>query len=172
MVQTRFMRWAAVVGDLGSPFYLEERQRDVWNEASAVGFQLMIWLSLAGSTLSLWIGGRPALPYALVMAAVSAVGSVVTIRYARLLGVEPVQPGAHRWVSFRRVAVAGALYLLFLGGLVRAVWSLGTDSVRHGFLIGLPLGLVVMVVGVVLGVRARRAADRAADAGQPGDVPS
>src|SRR5690242_18627048 len=35
--ESRFVRWAGVVGDLGSPFLAEERQRDVWNEASAVG---------------------------------------------------------------------------------------------------------------------------------------
>lgn len=33
-----FVRAAAVVGDLDSPFSAEERDRDVWNEASAVGF--------------------------------------------------------------------------------------------------------------------------------------
>ena len=31
-----FIRTAAVIGDLSNPFYGEERQRDVWNEASAV----------------------------------------------------------------------------------------------------------------------------------------
>jgi hypothetical protein len=38
-----FVRLAAGVGDLGNPFYREERQRDVWNEASAVGMQLTLW---------------------------------------------------------------------------------------------------------------------------------
>src|SRR3954447_16974710 len=33
MSESRFMRWAAVVADFGSPVYREERQRDVWNEA-------------------------------------------------------------------------------------------------------------------------------------------
>lgn len=32
-----FMPVAAVLGDLDRPFYAEERERDVWNEASAVG---------------------------------------------------------------------------------------------------------------------------------------
>ena len=29
-----FVRAAAAIGDLSNPFYGEERQRDVWNEAS------------------------------------------------------------------------------------------------------------------------------------------
>ncbi len=30
-----FVRAAAAVGDLGNPFYDEERQREVWNEAAS-----------------------------------------------------------------------------------------------------------------------------------------
>jgi len=156
-MQTRFMRWAAVVADLGSPFYLEERQRDVWNEASAVGFQSMVWLSFAGATASLWIGGRTALPYAVVMAAIATVASWVTIGYARLLGVAAVQPGTRQWLSMRRLALFTVIYLLFLGGLARATWTMGPASIRSGFLAGLPVGFVV---AVVLGIRALRAADR------------
>ena len=158
MTQTRFMRWASVVGDLGSPFYLEERQRDVWNEASAVGLQTMIWLLLAAATAALWIGGQPALPYAAVMSVIGGVGSMVTVAYAQRLGVAAVQPGMGRWLSRRRLALVAVLYVLFLGGLVRATWGLAPESVRHGFWVGLPLGLVMVVV---LGVRALRKAERA-----------
>lgn len=52
-----FVRAAAAVGDLGNPFYREERRRDVWNEASAVGFQLMLWLGLAAAAAMIWIAG-------------------------------------------------------------------------------------------------------------------
>ena len=38
-----FVRAARFVGDLGNPFYEEERQRDVWNEACAFGLQLLLW---------------------------------------------------------------------------------------------------------------------------------
>ncbi|MBK5221936.1 MAG: hypothetical protein JJE52_03485 [Acidimicrobiia bacterium] len=46
---TLFMRTAARIGDLGSPLYDEERRRDVWNEASAVGFQIMLWSATTGT---------------------------------------------------------------------------------------------------------------------------
>ena len=46
------MRAAAVIGDLSNPFHREERQRDAWNEASAVGLQVLLALSfLAAYTL-------------------------------------------------------------------------------------------------------------------------
>lgn len=41
-----FDRVTARIGDLDDPFYAEERDRDVWNEASAVGFQLLLWVLL------------------------------------------------------------------------------------------------------------------------------
>lgn len=60
-----FMRVASAIGDLGSPFYDEERQRDVWNEASAVGFQAMLWSSLVAANVMIWVGGAAASPYTL-----------------------------------------------------------------------------------------------------------
>lgn len=52
-----FVRLAAGVGDLGNPFYREEPQRDVWNEASAVGMQLTLWAGMAAATVMVWLGG-------------------------------------------------------------------------------------------------------------------
>ena len=40
-----FVTAAGIVGDLGSPFYREERRRDVWNEASAVVMGLPVPLT-------------------------------------------------------------------------------------------------------------------------------
>ena len=65
-----FMRAAGVVGDLDHPFYEEERQRDVWNEACAVGLQVALWLGLALAAAMVWLGGSTALPYALAVFAV------------------------------------------------------------------------------------------------------
>ena len=57
-----FLRTAERIGDLGSPFYREERQRDVWNEASAVGFQVLLWLLPLAAVASVWMGGAGAVP--------------------------------------------------------------------------------------------------------------
>ena len=37
-----FTRATSTVADFDSPFYAEERQRDVWNEASAIGLLILV----------------------------------------------------------------------------------------------------------------------------------
>ena len=41
-----FVKAARFVGDLDDEFYADELQRDIWNEASAVGFQALLWIGL------------------------------------------------------------------------------------------------------------------------------
>ncbi len=82
-----FLRAAGAIGDLGNPFYREERQRDVWNEASAVGFQATLMLSLAAATAMVWIGGASGLPHAAALFGVVGVASWLTMLYAWALGV-------------------------------------------------------------------------------------
>jgi len=162
--ESRFIRWAAVVGDFGSPFFDEERQRDVWKEASAVGLQAMVWLTSVISAAALWIGGERALPYALAMVFTMTTGALVTVRYAGHRGVQPV---SRRWLSARRLVLSWAGLLVFAGGLLRATW--GHPSFRNGMAIGMVAGFVLAVVN---GVRALREADRAALAeAEAPDVP-
>jgi len=81
-----FVRVAGVVGDFGNPFYGEERQRDVWNEASALGLQVIVWGGLLASTVLVWVVGSAAVPYALGFLALVAFAAVVASVYARRLG--------------------------------------------------------------------------------------
>lgn len=74
-----FVKGAGVVGDLGNPFYREERQRDVWNEASAVGLQVALWLGLGAAAAMVWLGGAPALPYAVAILVVLGAASWVSM---------------------------------------------------------------------------------------------
>lgn len=115
-----FLRTAALVGDLANPFYAEERQRDVWNEASAVGFQLALWTTLVASTVALWALGRDAVvPVATALALLGFV-STVTMVYAQRLGVRVTSPE-------RIMRGRTALYLLvvtaLVAGLIRATGS-------------------------------------------------
>ena len=155
MQESRFMRVAAAVGDLGSPFYREERQRDVWNEASAIGFQTMLWLAYVAASASLWIGGGAALPYGLTMVAVAGVGSTVTVAYSRRRGVEPLS-GA--WITAPRLVGFAVLYLMFVGGVLHAVWELGNSSFRHGLAIGIAVGTFVAILMVAWSLRKKQQA--------------
>src|SRR5919112_6877143 len=90
MSQTRpdpFVRVAQFVGDFGNPFYAEERQRDVWNEACAFGLQLLLWLTLGAAVVVVWVVGAPAVPYAQGALVLLGTVSLLTIAYAHRRGV-------------------------------------------------------------------------------------
>lgn len=136
------LRAARVVGDFGNPFYDEERQRDVWNEASALGLQLVLWLTLSGCAVAVWTDGRQAVPYVVGALAVVGVASTAAVAYAVALGVEPV-PGL-RVVRLRLVP-----YLLLLAvvaaGLVQAGGT--SSSFGRGLLVGAGVAVVALAVG-------------------------
>ena len=142
------MRVAHFIGDFGNPFYTEERQRDVWNEASAFGLQVAVWLTLIASMVTVWLVGRPAVPY--VLAAVGLIGLVclLTIAYAQRLGVSVTT--TQRVLRLRLIP-----YLLVVAGLLVGVArSAGGYSVS--FVIGTAMGAVVAIgTTAVLGRRHR-----------------
>ena len=82
-----FVRAAAFIGDLSNPFYREERRRDVWNEASAVALQILLWLNLLAATAVSWIVGADALPYVYGMLVMVGLAGWIAILYSWSLGV-------------------------------------------------------------------------------------
>jgi hypothetical protein len=116
-----FLRAAGAIGDLSSPFYREERQRDVWNEASAVGLQVTLLLALAAATGMVWLGGASALPYAFTVLGVVGVASWMTLLYAAALGVTVDDASLLRL----RLVPYLALLVLFLVGAARVAPSGG-----------------------------------------------
>ncbi len=126
-----FVRAAAVIGDLSNPFYREERQRDVWNEASAVALQVLIWMNFLVSTAVIWIVGADALPYVYGMVIMVGLAGWIAILYSWSLGVD-VQDS--KWVSWPRtvplIVVAGALAIGMLraSGVGESVGDLGAED--------------------------------------------
>ena len=146
-----FVRAAGVVGDLDSPFYREERQRDVWNEASAVGFQAVLLLALVAVTGMVWLVGAPALPYAATVLGVVGVAAWVTVLYAWALGVTVDDPAG--LLRLRLVPYA-VLLVLFLVGAARVGPSGGFMG---GFVQGAAVGGgATALVLLCSGLRARR----------------
>jgi hypothetical protein len=145
-----------------SPFLRAARQiGDVWNEASAFGFQLALVTALLFSTVCIWLVGRPALPY--VQAGVVLTGAIswATILYAQRLGVDVLQSTR---VNRVRMVPFAALAVVLVVGMLRVTgdgttWDAATAA---GAATGaaLALGLTALAVW-----RVRRAA--AAD--DPGD---
>jgi hypothetical protein len=145
-----FVRAAGVVGDLGSPFYREERQRDVWNEASAVGLQTTLLLALAAATGMVWLGGATGLPYAATLFGVVGVASWMTMLYAAALGVTVDDADLLRL----RLVPYLVLVVLFLAGAARVAPSGGF---LRGFVWGGVVGGVIALLYTLwTGLRARR----------------
>jgi hypothetical protein len=144
--ESRFTRAAAWVGDLGSPFYDEEHQRDVWNEASAIGFQLVLFLLPVAAVASVWVAGAPAVPYALLMLLVPGAASWVVLLYARARGVDAASAEGVKALRWRTAAWVG-LCVLFCAGVVRAQGSGGfSGGAAWGGVVGAVLGVVVVAV--------------------------
>ncbi len=152
--RTPFMRFASAVADFGDPFYAEERQRDVWNEASAFGFQFLLWGGLTLSAAMLWIGGHASLPYVESLLIMVGLGSAMTIGYARRLGVTAWgNPSVNR----TRYVLLGLVLLALLVGLVRAVLSETGGSADASTLAGAAVGAgTVILFAALIAWRARR----------------
>lgn len=131
------IRTLSFVGDLGDDFYRDEYQRDVWNEASAVGFQFLWWTSLVAAAILPVAAGRTGAWVALGLLIAWLLGSAATLTYARARGVDP--GATESWLR-PRVVLALTLYL---------VAALGTMSVL--FLDNDPETWAGAAVGAVVG---------------------
>ena len=112
-----FVRAAAAIGDLSNPFYAEERQRDVWNEASAVALQVLLCLNLLAATAAVWIVGADALPYVYALLAMIGIASWIAILYSWSLGVHVED---RKWVPRRRKIAVLVLAVVLAAGMLRA----------------------------------------------------
>ncbi|MCY7364173.1 MAG: hypothetical protein LH469_02475 [Frankiaceae bacterium] len=141
--QDPLVRMAHVVGDFGNPFYAEERQRDVWNEASAFGLQLVIWCTLGVGTTTIWIVGAAAVPYVTVALVLLGAVCALTVAYAQHLGVDLT--GRDRVLRWRLVPYA-ALVVALMVGLVRAQEERLTASTLAGMVTGAAVVLLAAYV--------------------------
>ena len=143
--QDPLVRLAHVVGDFSNPFYDEERQRDVWNEASAFGFQLVIWVVLAVGTGTVWLVGAPAVPYVGTALVLLGVVCGLTVAYAQHLGVDLT--GRERMARWRMLPYA-LLVLALVLGLLRAQEEPIEASTLAGMATGAGVGVLLAVVGL------------------------
>jgi hypothetical protein len=151
-----FVRAAAVIGDLSNPFYAEERQRDVWNEASAVALQVLLWLNLVAATAAVWIVGADALPYVYALLVMIGIAGWIAILYSWSLGVHVED---RKWVPRRRKIAVLVVGVVLAAGMLRAQTGhvLADWSTLAGMVTGVA-AVVVVFAAVSWYVRRRAAA--------------
>ncbi|SNS62858.1 DUF2029 domain-containing protein [Rhodococcoides kyotonense] len=111
-----FIKAMRFVGDLDDEFYDDERQRDVWNEASAIGFQLFQWASLISAAVLPWVAGTTGARVALGILLTLTVINVLAIGYAAARSVNLYTAKVNR---IRGVVVAIVLLVGYLGALLK-----------------------------------------------------
>ncbi|WP_415394747.1 hypothetical protein ACMTN4_23390 [Rhodococcus globerulus] len=140
------MKALRFVGDLDDDFYKDERQRDVWNEASAVGFQLAYWIALIAAAILPWVAGRTGAWISFGLIIGWFVCSMVVLRYAQAHDVDV-------YASMRvraRVLVAGSVYVIALIGVVAQLMARPGEGIATwagrgvGALIGLTAAVLVV----------------------------
>ncbi|CCQ15067.1 Hypothetical membrane protein [Rhodococcus sp. AW25M09] len=158
-----FVKAARFVGDLDDDFYSDELQRDIWNEASAVGFQSLLWIGLIAGAILPFAAGVTGAWVTLGIIASLIVVAYVTLGYARARGIDMYTVQELRRP---RLALAGVLYVLGAGGaLVRllAQHNDGSTLMWISMAVGAVVGAAAGVLGVKLHQRRRRDAERSAE---------
>ena len=151
----RALRW---IGDLDHPFYNDERQRFIWYEASTIGFQLVLYVTLAALAAMAWIGGTGSLLYVWPMyLLLHFVVPIVVVGYAK-------QKYAEYTPSLRELLTPKhnlhlVLLAVLMAGLARAHWGLRTmagdapaSGFFGGFVRGFSWGLVTIPVALAIGI--------------------
>jgi positive regulator of sigma E activity len=158
-----FVRAARFVGDLDDEFYADELQRDIWNEASAVGLQSLLWIGLIAGAILPYMAGVTGAWVALGIFLAIFASAYVVIGYARARGVD-----AHTIQEWRRprAAVFLVLYLMGAGGtLVRLVATYlgGSTLMWVSMAVAAVVGAAAAAVGVNTKKRKQREAELAAE---------
>lgn len=111
-----FIKAMRFVGDLDDEFYDDERQRDVWNEASAIGFQLFAWASLISAAILPWAAGRTGAWIGLGILVVSTLINFATASYSAARGVNLYT--ASKLVRVRAIVVGVLVAVGYISVLV------------------------------------------------------
>ena len=126
------------IGDLDDAFYDDEYQRDVWNEASAVGFQAYQLCLLVAAAVLPWAAGRTGAWIALgLLICWAVVGSAVQ-GYAKRRGVDVWL--LTRWATPRVIAVTAVYAVGAVGVLYRLMWDSDLGISDAGTLLGAVVG--------------------------------
>lgn len=121
-----FIKTMRFVGDLDDEFYDDERQRDVWNEASAIGFQLFSWAAMIAAAVLAWTVGRTGAWIALGLLVALTSVTTLTIVYSWARGVNLYT--ASKIGRVRGFVVALVILVGYIGVLVKLQPNMFADA--------------------------------------------
>ncbi|MFM1723861.1 DUF2029 domain-containing protein [Rhodococcus sp. PAM 2766] len=147
-----FVKAMRVTGGLDDEFYRDERQRDVWNEASAVGYQLFLWVGLVAAAVLPWAAGTTGAWIGLGLLLESVVITTCTLAFARHRRVDPRETGK---LLTPRAVLALALYLTGALGIIGRLLTPSSDDPSATWA-GVAVGMVVGGTAAAIGLRAKR----------------
>ena len=151
-----FSKTMRLVGDLDDEFYDDERQRDVWNEASAVGMQLFVWVSLIAAAVLPWVAGRTGSWIALGVLVAYLTIVFAVLGYAKSRGLDMY---AQQNLRRPRIFLATALYLAGACAAI-ATLVLGQGGGNPPFSLGMVVGGTIGFSAAAIGLTRKRRLDR------------
>jgi hypothetical protein len=152
---SRLDRFVDLLLDKKHPFWKDERQRAVYNEAAAAALMLQTFLVVFVGSIGLLIVGKPVLGLVTAMVLCGTVGQYLMMAVLNRRHVELFPSGWQKQTSAGRRAFALAIWLLYV---LSAAWVFASDAESDsskGALVGGAIGIVVLL-GVIL-ARKRKA---------------
>jgi uncharacterized BrkB/YihY/UPF0761 family membrane protein len=140
---SRLDRFVDLLLDKKHPFWKDERQRAVYNEAAAAALMLQSFLVVFVGAIGLLVVGKPALGLVSTIVLCGTIGQYLIMVILKRRHVEMFPAGWHRQTSPGRRAFAIALALFYVAC---ALWTMLDDRNRdaaHGMLVGVVFALAV-----------------------------
>jgi MFS family permease len=150
---SRLDRFVDLLLDKKHPFWKDERQRAVYNEAAAAALMLQTILVVFAGSIGLLIGGKQVIGLATAIVLCGTVGQYLIMAILTRRHVELFPSGWGKQVSPGRKVFSVCLTLLYAGSALFVVSGNGKDwgtsaiaGVIAGIVLGGGIGLVLLYI--------------------------
>jgi hypothetical protein len=133
---SRLDRFVDLLLDKKHPFWKDERQRAVYNEAAAAALMLQTALVVFVGGVGLLIVGKPAFGLVSTIVLCGTVGQYLIMAILNRRHVEMFPAGWHKQTSPGRRAFAIALALFYVACALWTMLDGGNKDAAHGMLVG------------------------------------
>jgi uncharacterized BrkB/YihY/UPF0761 family membrane protein len=140
---SRLDRFVDLLLDKKHPFWKDERQRAVYNEAAAAALMLQSFLIVFVGAIGLLVVGKPALGLVTAIVLCGSVGQYLIMAILNRRHVDLFPSGWQRQTSLGRRVVAALVALFYVACVLWVLLDRQDEDTRHGLLVGGVFGLAV-----------------------------